>query len=1695
MGTRKIGSYIWVCVLFVLVVASFTAANSVSDLENEILSISGEFFMMSDSTTVAVEPNLVGKSQDLTWEITVTADVMPVHEFRVYNNPEFTNFVCHPKAGWYGPYAAQNELGTFCFWTAQPGNRIQPGSSSLFKANATSPSTDCCRKMRLEAREINETTSEEGPWLVIETDVCVDAISPETEVSYIGPYKEENGVEWIDGVSRVNLTANDDRGAHPTGINKTLYRVTLVADDNCWDASECDNSQGIGLFQDYSGHFGIPEESCHLIEYYSIDNVFNQEDVQKKCVFVDKTPPEFSSAVGQPSISDDDNINFTTNENPLGAFHWVSNTTSITMTCEDQDPHPSGDEELCYKVQFDEPSLWTDITNQYCSAALEDGWCCVSADVANPYVLKFKEDSQHRVDTYCRDAVNKTSNVTMQYFKVDTRSPEIRKDMFGRYLGECPPKNATDKCYVADDNSSGVNISVEDFGRCATGRISCHYDLWWMGNIVDSGDFNDSTNLIFQYDSTHTLNITCHDALGNSVEDVEEFLVDSKAPETEKWYGEPFVYQWYPKYCFEEFVDECMLECQLSPGAPVDACVLECVNRNGCYMAEFINSSTPVNLNASDEKVGVNKTYWRNFWIDDISAGLDICGNPNFCHPDVYYQYVNLSMPWVDYNDTPFYKPEESCHVIEYYSVDKLGNTEDMKWQCVFVDNTAPLPNKTIGSPLVIRENETCVNKTTLGILSSLAVYDAGLRVGIQGRDVSIASNGVYVDIKEPLDGSTTCEEQVCVRGVASATGGNGTMDLVLVMDSSGSMDWNDPNDYRIDGAKALIDMLPSGAAVAVAVVDFDDSVQLLQNFTDNRTLAKDAVDLLDAYGGTDVGKAVNFTNQLLINNGRPGASWIEVLFTDGEQTPYDPQYTQDAVDAGIIIHTMGLGASVNDTLLKQIANGTGGTYTFVANASALPDIFPTLSLTNIKEVKVNGQVATLFPNGNYELCNLSLSVGNNTFTAVATDTENRTAQNEVTIERLSEARCNQVCTVETVKYITNETPITLECVDQEPHPVNHAEACFKVLFDNATALGWGEITENYCPVNLTADGFCCVGSEITLQFEEDSMHDLQYFCKDGLGNANNLSVQHYRVDSVPPTTDKTYLNMFYTDGTSDWIDTISRVKLNATDGGEICHVDNVTTYYRTTIVDESWCFEPAVNCQRIHTHDDLDWMEYTTPFNNMNTSCRLIEFYSVDELGNEEPIQHQCTFVDKDAPETTKLYDGLVFEENGTKWMNNETNISLNASDLGPFASGVAGTFYKVTVLNDSADWHYCRADCGTWNGTTPGNVTDPTGEGWMAYAGQPFSLPEESCHIIEYYSIDNVGKVEDVKHQCVFVDLSSPEPTKFVGVPKTKFMWDVHGDAFYNVSDKCWNGQNDSIDCWKTTLMTPISLLCNDTGVHPVDHERVCFNVGLDGDDVTADYCADYNGVMESDGYCCMSKEVDPFYFGEVSYHNLKYYCVDALGNKGDVDEEKFKVEDTMFEIDLNDKWNLISTPVKLLDDSMDEVFKDVADSVISVWTYDAVNDTWYVYSPDNDSTNDNLHTMLPGWGYWVLTNDTDRLIIGGSLMSPAMTPPSKPIKGQAWNLIGYYGADELTGYYGPAGNGKTAGCALYSLGDSVFDKGWSTLKGYWEPSNPYLWYDLDWYSNLDPGAGYWIFATEDGVYAPTTNCGMFGPIGPII
>ncbi len=1338
--------------------------------------------------------------------------------------------------------------------------------------------------------------------------VFVETVPPETTKSFSGPQKIEGEVEWIDGITEVVLDAIDPE-PHPSGVDKIWYANILAEDERACSEPELYCTRDINFHPDYitgfpsykgadyymSGcidhiqrwckeywsdedknfsswqectefilhdpyqpcvvledwhiytePFTKDEESCHILQYFSVDNVGNVEDMQVNCFFVDKTPPVVDKQIGEPAIEGYE-------EEGIGAFHWVTPETDITFTCTDQEPHPSGDEELCFKVSYDEPE-WHYITEDYCEGELEDGYCCVSAIQQNPFVFNFNEDedSLHDLEYYCRDAVGKESEPEIQYYKVDSTPPSIEKMIWDpKYLTEdanwiTQNTNIRIKAY-ADEECSFNDVDYCEYRYDVDGEEALPWTVIEWTRIADALKPEGPPLLIYHFDlnfnedSEHFLEVRCYDLLGNMSYHSQTEYVETVPPETTKSFDGP----------------------QKIEGE-----------------VEWINGITKVVLDAIDPEPhpsGIDKMWY----INTLTEGDDACWNPSeYCEPVCDSPYNNPedaeciagvqaycsanydegSDEWKDcveygvyggsggfggcgiscngqqwklYRE-PFTKEEESCHLLQYFSVDNLGSAEEMKVNCFFVDQTPPIVEKDNGE----------------------AIADSG-----------------------------------------------------------------------------------------------------------------------------------------------------EEMFITEEN-----------------------------------------------------------------------------PDANFH-------------------------------------------------WISKEMPITFTCTDQGPHPSEDEELCFKVSYDYPD---WGYITEEYCSEGtINEEGYCCVDATVSdpyeFYFQEDSMHNLEYYCQDAVEKKGDLHIQYYKVDTEPPAVEKLLRRPYYGDcppepGSQDqcFVDTRTTIDLEIEDRGDICAIGDVVCRWRYRVNEGEWS----------------NWSS-SFPITFPEECQHDLELECWDALGNKwSETEH--FIVDKTPPVTTKSFEGPQIVDGNVKWINTNTEIVLNSEDQLPHPSGENMIWYANILAEDeracSQPELYCTRDINfhpdyitgfpsykgadyymsgcidhiqrwckeywsdedknfsSWQECTEFILHDPYQpcvvlEDWHIYT-EPFTKDEQSCHILQYFGVDNVGKAEEMHVECFFVDNTAPETAKEVGEPKDEWTPGREGDEnsmFYpEIDNLCWLGE-DPLECWKVTLLTPITLECVDQEPHPVDNDHICFYVEWDGDDVTEDYCESYVGDYNAndDGFCCTEGTIAEFYFEKETEHNLKYYCVDALGNKGEIDDEKFKVEGTKFEIQINKKWNLISVPFVLINDDIGEVLKDIDTNVQAVWAYDAFADKWYVYNPDSPETS-NLETIEPGWGYWLSAYGNDTLVLGGSLFSPATTPTSRQLK-EGWNLIGYYGVDGVLKYDGPDGEGKQAGCALWSLGESYADKGWTALFTYWEPDNPDQWKELDYYSRMDPGAGYWISIAENGTYSYTTTCGL--------
>jgi Ca-activated chloride channel family protein len=163
---------------------------------------------------------------------------------------------------------------------------------------------------------------------------------------------------------------------------------------------------------------------------------------------------------------------------------------------------------------------------------------------------------------------------------------------------------------------------------------------------------------------------------------------------------------------------------------------------------------------------------------------------------------------------------------------------------------------------------------------------------------------------------------------------------LCLLLDTSGSMQGK-MDKVHIAAGKFIESLKPEDQAL---VIDFDEKVFLLQDFTDDRKMLKEAIDSTTAEGGTALYDAVYAAFRKLKD--RSGRRAI-VILSDGEDTNSKFSFQrvlETAKTNEVMIYSIGLGVSFLDvathSVLGKLAEETGGRAFFPGKVEDLDDVY-----------------------------------------------------------------------------------------------------------------------------------------------------------------------------------------------------------------------------------------------------------------------------------------------------------------------------------------------------------------------------------------------------------------------------------------------------------------------------------------------------------------------------------------------------------------------------------------------------------------------------------------------------------------------------------------------------------------------------------------------------------------------------------
>ena len=190
------------------------------------------------------------------------------------------------------------------------------------------------------------------------------------------------------------------------------------------------------------------------------------------------------------------------------------------------------------------------------------------------------------------------------------------------------------------------------------------------------------------------------------------------------------------------------------------------------------------------------------------------------------------------------------------------------------------------------------------------------------------------------------------------AAGDGEGVDAVLIIDSSGSMKETDPRRMRVPAARMFISLL--GRQDRVGVVSFSDAGYPVAHLTPataaNRKPLFAAVDKVSALGAyTNLHAALETGRKMLAEEGGEGRRQLLVLMSDGKMDTGDFDQDQALVaridsdmitalnEAGIEVYTLAFTEASDMSLLRRIANGTGGISRLASNDRELHRVFSTL--------------------------------------------------------------------------------------------------------------------------------------------------------------------------------------------------------------------------------------------------------------------------------------------------------------------------------------------------------------------------------------------------------------------------------------------------------------------------------------------------------------------------------------------------------------------------------------------------------------------------------------------------------------------------------------------------------------------------------------------------------------------------------
>jgi von Willebrand factor type A domain/IPT/TIG domain len=264
--------------------------------------------------------------------------------------------------------------------------------------------------------------------------------------------------------------------------------------------------------------------------------------------------------------------------------------------------------------------------------------------------------------------------------------------------------------------------------------------------------------------------------------------------------------------------------------------------------------------------------------------------------------------------------------------------------------------------------------KLLIAILITILTYSNFFGISALANTGSSSTNHLVSVIKSINTTKITTENEaevtLTVKGTPQQTSIIKPNDIVLIIDKSGSMSYDNRLEAAKNAAKEFIDLIDL-TKHRVGIVDFSDSASTFPLTTDANA-AKAYIDQIQLGGSTNTGDAVRKATSMLANH-RPEAQPTIIILTDGAANSFEDakQSAAAAKNAGIVFYSIALLApnedpdkSAPNALLKEMATSATHHH-FVLGSVGLPDIYKKIvqeiGLASAYNVTITDTVASEF--------------------------------------------------------------------------------------------------------------------------------------------------------------------------------------------------------------------------------------------------------------------------------------------------------------------------------------------------------------------------------------------------------------------------------------------------------------------------------------------------------------------------------------------------------------------------------------------------------------------------------------------------------------------------------------------------------------------------------------------------------------